>query len=169
MNYLFNSSINGIEESDLILLVGANPRHEATILNARIRKAFKKGKTKIFSIGDPGNLTYDYTILGEGTQTIKDIVEEKHKFNDILDKSKKPIVIIGESALELKSGEYIFEELKSLLIKKNFINEKWNALNILIQNASTVGALDFKIIDKKEKILIFLISYIMVNLKFYIF
>ena len=118
MNYLFNSSINGIEESDLILLVGANPRHEATILNARIRKAFKKGKTKIFSIGDPGNLTYDYTILGEGTQTIKDIVEEKHKFNDILDKSKKPIVIIGESALELKSGEYIFEELKSLLIKK---------------------------------------------------
>ena len=81
-------------------------------------------KTKIFSIGDPGNLTYDYTILGEGTQTIKDIVEEKHKFNDILDKSKKPIVIIGESALELKSGEYIFEELKSLLIKKKIIVRK---------------------------------------------
>ena len=151
MNYLFNSSINGIEESDLILLVGANPRHEATILNARIRKAFKQNKTNIFSIGDPGNLTYDYTILGESTQIIKDIVEEKHKFNDILNKSKKPIIIIGESALELKSGEYIFEELKTFLIKKNFINEKWNALNILIQNASTVGALDLKIIDNKRK------------------
>ena len=150
MNYLFNSSINGIEESDLILLVGASPRHEATMLNARIRKAFKKNKTKIFSIGNPGNQTYDYTILGDDTQIIKDIVEEKHSFNQVLNKSKKPIIIIGESALELKSGGYVFEELKSLLIKKDFINEKWNALNILIQNASTVGALDLGINGNKK-------------------
>ncbi len=150
MNYLFNSSINGIEESDLILLVGASPRHEATMLNARIRKAFKKNKTKIFSIGNPGNQTYDYTILGDDTQIIKDIVEEKHSFNQVLNKSKKPIIIIGESALELKSGGYVFEELKSLLIKKDFINEKWNALNILIQNSSTVGALDLGINGNKK-------------------
>ena len=60
MNYIFNSSINGIEESDLILLVGTNPRLEATILNARIRKAYVQNKVKIYSIGDPVDLTYPY-------------------------------------------------------------------------------------------------------------
>ncbi len=146
MNYLLNTSINGIEEADLILLIGSNPRHEATILNARIRKAFKKNKTQIFSIGYPGDLTYDYKTIGNSTQTIKDIIEEKHKFNEILNKSQKPMIIIGESALELESGGYIFEELKDFLIRKNFINDKWNSLNILIQNASTVGCLDLDIV-----------------------
>ncbi len=150
MNYLFNSSINGIEKSDLILLVGCNPRHEATILNARIRKAFKKNKAEIFSIGNPGDQTYDYKIIGDSTQIIKDIIEEKHDFNKVLNNSKKPIIIIGESALELDSGGYIFEELKNFLSQKKLINDKWNALNILIQNASTVGALDFKIFNEKQ-------------------
>ena len=150
MNYLFNSSINGIEKSDLILLVGCNPRHEATILNARIRKAFKKNKAEIFSIGNPGDQTYDYKIIGDSTQVIKDIIEEKHDFNKVLNNSKKPIIIIGESALELDSGGYIFEELKNFLSQKKLINDKWNALNILIQNASTVGALDLKIFNEKQ-------------------
>ncbi len=149
MNYLFNSSINGIEKSDLILLIGCNPRHEATILNARIRKAFKNKNTQIYSIGDPGEQTYEYKIIGDSTQTIKDIIEEKHEFNKLLNKSKTPLFIIGESSLELESGGYIFEELKNFLQEKKLINEKWNALNILIQNASTVGALDFKIFDSK--------------------
>ena len=150
MNYIFNSSINGIEKSDLILLVGCNPRHEATILNARIRKAFIKNKTPIFSIGDPGDQTYEYKIIGDNTQTIKDIIEEKHEFNKVINDAKKPLIIIGESALELDSGGYIFEELKNFLYQKKLINEKWNALNILIQNASTVGALDLKILNNKK-------------------
>ena len=147
MNYLFNSSINGIEESDLILLIGCNPRQEATILNARIRKAFRNNRTPIFSIGDPGDQTYEYNIIGENTQTIKDFVEEKHEFNKIFNKAKKPLIIIGESALELESGGFIFEELKNFLLQKKLISQKWNALNILIQNASTVGALDLKIFN----------------------
>ena len=150
MNYIFNSSINGIEKSDLILLVGCNPRHEATILNARIRKAFTKNKTPIFSIGDPGDQTYEYKIIGDNTQTIKDIIEEKHEFNKVFNDAKKPLIIIGESALELDSGGYIFEELKNFLNQKKLINEKWNALNILIQNASTVGALDLKILNNEN-------------------
>ena len=60
------------------------------------------------------------------------------------------MIIIGESALELDSGGYIFEELKNFLYQKKLINEKWNALNILIQNASTVGALDLKILNNKN-------------------
>ncbi len=150
MNYLFNSSINGIEKSDLILLVGCNPRHEATILNARIRKAFKNNKTPIFSVGNPGDQTYEYKIIGDNSQTIKDIIEEKHEFNRVFDIAKKPLIIIGESALELNSGGFIFEELKNFLYQKKLISEKWNALNILIQNASTVGALDLKIINKDK-------------------
>ena len=150
MNYLFNSTINGIEKSDLILLIGCNPRHEATILNARIRKSFVKSKTPIFSIGDPGDQTYKYKIIGDNTQTIKDIIEEKHEFNKIFNNAKKPLIIIGESALELDSGEYVFEGLKNFLFQKKLISEKWNALNILIQNASTVGALDLEILNKNR-------------------
>jgi NADH-quinone oxidoreductase subunit G len=151
MNYIFNSSIAGIEESDLILLIGANPRHEATILNARIRKTFAKKNVPIFSIGNPGNLTYDYEIIGNNTDDIKKIISKEHNFSQKLLSSKKPMIIIGESALELKSGKYIFEEFKKFLIKNNFINKNWNALNILIQNASTVGLLDLKILPNEKR------------------
>ena len=152
MNYIFNSSIAGIEDADLILLVGTNPRHEATILNARIRKTFVQKKIPIFSIGNPGDLTYKYKIVGDSTEDIKKIVNRENNFSQKLLSAKKPIIIIGESALELKSGEYIYEELKKFLIKNNLINENWNGLNILLQNASTVGLLDLKILQgKKEK------------------
>ena len=151
VNYIFNSSIKGIEDSDLILLVGTNPRHEATILNARIRKAFTQKKTSIYSIGDPGDLTYDYKIIGDKTDDIKKIITKEHEFSQKLLSAKKPIIIIGESALELNSGKYIFEELKNFLINNNLMNNNWNALNILIQNASTVGLLDLKILpDQKD-------------------
>ncbi len=151
INYIFNSSIIGIEESDLILLIGTNPRHEATILNARIRKTFSQKNIPIFSIGNPGNLTYDYEIIGNKTDDIKKIINKEHNFSQKLLSAKKPIIIIGESALELKSGKYIFEEFKKFLIKNNFINKNWNALNILIQNASTVGLLDLKILSNEKK------------------
>ena len=152
VNYIFNSSIAGIEDADLILLVGTNPRHEASILNARIRKTFVQKKIPIFSIGNPGDLTYEYEIIGDNTEDIKKIVNKEHNFSQKLLSAKKPIIIIGESALELKSGGYIFEEFKEFLRKNNFINENWNGLNILVQNASTVGLLDLKILqDKKEK------------------
>ena len=156
MNYIFNSTIKGIEESDLILLIGTNPRHEATILNARIRKAFAQKKIPIFSIGNPGDLTYDYKIIGNNTDIIKKIINKEHKFSQTLLSAKKPIIIIGESALELKSGKYIFEEFKKFLVKNNLIKTDWNPLNILIQNASTVGLLDLKILaNEKENDFIF--------------
>ena len=150
MNYIFNSSIAGIEDTDLILLVGTNPRHEASILNARIRKTFVQKKIPIFSIGNPGDLTYEYEIIGDSTEDIKKIVNKEHDFSQKLLSAKKPIIIIGESALELKSGGYIFEEFKRFLIKNNLINENWNGLNILVQNASTVGLLDLKILQGKN-------------------
>jgi len=150
INYIFNSSIKGIEESDLIVLVGTNPRHEATILNARIRKAFAQKKIPIYSIGDPGDLTYQYKVIGNKTDDIKKLINKENEISKNILSSKKPIIIIGESALELKCGKYIFEELKNYLINNNFITEEWNALNVLVQNASTVGLLDFKMLSQQE-------------------
>jgi len=156
-NYIFNSSIQNIDESDLILLIGTNPRHEATMVNARIRKAFVKNKVPIYSIGNPGDLTYDYTLLGREVSDIKNIFDEKSEINKKLKSTKKPIFIIGESVLELKNSKYILEKTKDFLIENNFINETWNALNILIQNASTVGAIDlgFYNIDKNNNFIFF--------------
>ncbi|MBA1337410.1 MAG: NADH-quinone oxidoreductase subunit G [Pelagibacterales bacterium] len=150
-NYIFNSSINGIEESDFILLIGTNPRLEATILNARIRKAYSKNKIKIYSIGDPGDLTYPYENIGNDTTTIKEIIAGNHEIYKKIIKSKKPMFIIGESALHELGGKYIFESLKKFLHEKNFINKDWNALNILTQQASRVGALDLGCYSINEK------------------
>ena len=151
MNYIFNSSIKRIEESDLILLIGSNPRQEATMLNARIRKTFVQKKIPIYSIGNPGDLTYKYTVIGNKTDDIKKILNQEGEFSKKLLSSKKPIIIIGESALELKSGEYIFEEIKSFLKKKNLINKDWSAFNFLPQNASTVGLIDLKVLSKENE------------------
>ncbi|MAJ86204.1 MAG: NADH-quinone oxidoreductase subunit G [Candidatus Pelagibacter sp.] len=150
-NYLFNSSIIGVEESDLILIIGSNPRHEATMLNARIRKATTQKFTKVFSFGNPGNLTYDYQVLGDKTDDIKNFIEDRSKFCEIFKKSKKPLVIIGETILELKCGGYIFEGVKEYLITNGFINNDWNALNLLHKNASSVGALDMGLFQNFSK------------------
>jgi len=156
-NYIFNSSIQSIDESDLILLIGVNPRHEATMVNARIRKAFVKNKIPVYSIGNPGDLTYDYTLLGDEVNDLKDIFDEKSEINKKLKCVKKPIFIIGESVLELNNSKYILEKTKDFLIENNFINETWNALNILTQNASTVGAIDlgFYNVDKDNNFIFF--------------
>jgi len=151
MNYIFNSSIQGIEESDLILLIGCNPRHEATMLNARIKKSANQNKVLIYSIGDQNELTYPYKIVGDSSQDIKDLIDNKSNFSKIFLSAKKPLIIIGESALEMKSGKYIFEEIKEFLNKNNYITEKWNALNVLAQNASTVGSIDLDLISYTDE------------------
>ena len=150
INYIFNSSIKGIEESDLILLIGCNPRLEATMVNARIRKTFSQKKIPVYSIGNPGDLTYDYKIVGDNTEDLKNILNKSNSFSAQLLQSKKPIVIIGESALEGEAGKFVFEETKEFLKNNNFITEEWNALNIMIQNASTVGLIDLNMCNTEE-------------------
>jgi len=144
-NYLFNSSLNGIEESDFIFLIGTNPRYEATILNARIRKAYLQNKTKIFSLNDIGDLTYPYNNLNGNTETIKEIVEDRNEISKIIKEAKKPIIILGQSALKSTSARYIFESLKSFLNNNNKLLPEWNSLNIISENASSVGSLDLGI------------------------
>ena len=144
-NYLFNSGINGIEESDFIFLIGSNPRFEATMLNARIRKAYLKNKLKIVSLNNVGDLTYPYECLNGKTEDIKNILEGKNSISKNIINSKKPILILGQSILSCNSGKYIFETIKSFLKKNGKINSEWNAFNIISENASTVGSIDLGI------------------------
>jgi len=150
-NYIFNSTLNGIEESDLIILVGTNPRYEATILNARIRKSYLKNKTDIYSFGDIGDITYPYNVLENNTQIIRDIVQNKNKLSDKIKNAKKPIIIIGQSTLKLRSGKFIFEEFKKFLISNNKINDEWNSLNVLPIHSSTVGSCDLDILNSNDE------------------
>jgi len=149
-NYLFNSSINGIEESDFIFLIGTNPRFEATILNARIRKSYLKNKTEIISLNNIGDLTYPYKKLEGNIDTIKEITNDQHAVSTKIKEAKKPIIIFGQSALESKFGKYIFESLKLYLIKNKKISDDWNSLNTISENASTVGSLDLGIYKTKD-------------------
>ncbi|MDC1155159.1 NADH-quinone oxidoreductase subunit NuoG [Candidatus Pelagibacter sp.] len=152
-NYLFNSTINGIEEADLILLVGTNPRFEATMVNARIRKAYLNNNVKIISLNDVGDLTYPYKFLDGKTQTIKDIAENKNELSkDIID-SKKPMIILGQSFLNTKSANYLFYSFKNFLLKNNKFSDEWNPLNVLSTDASTVGNFDLDVINEKENLI----------------
>ncbi len=148
-NYLFNSTINGIEEADLILLLGTNPRYEATILNARIRKSYLNNNTKIVSLNDCGDLTYPYESLDGQTKTIKEIIEDAHILSKEIESAKKPMIIIGESLLRLENSKYLFDNLKDFLNKKNKFSDDWNPLNILSCDAATVGNFDLGVLNNK--------------------
>ena len=152
-NYLFNSSINGIEESDLILLVGTNPRFEATIVNARIRKAYLNNNTEIISLNDVGDLTYNYKSLDGATQTLKDIIDNKNDVSKKILDAKKPMVILGDSFLNTKFANILFYSLKDFLFKNNKYTDQWNPLNILATDAATVGNLDLDIINEKDDLI----------------
>ncbi len=151
-NYLFNSKINGIEEADLILLIGTNPRYEATMLNARIRKAYLNNNVKIVSLNNVGDLTYPYQSLDGKSKTIKDIIENKNDLSNHIQNSKKPIIIFGESFLNLKSAKFLFNGFKEFLIKNNKFSGDWIPLNLLSADAATVGNFDLDIIDETDNI-----------------
>ena len=155
-NYLFNSTINGVEESDFIFLIGTNPRYEATILNARIRKSYVQNKTKIISLNNVGDLTYPYEFLDGKINNIKEISEDSHKVSKLIKEAKKPLIVFGQSAFKSKSAKYIFEAMKNFLNKNNKISNEWNSLNVISDNASTVGSLDlglYKTTDGSNKVL----------------
>ena len=152
-NYLFNSTINGIEESDLILLIGTNPRYEATILNARIRKSYLNNNTKIISLNDLDDLTYPYESLDSKTQSIKDIFVGNHEISKKIIDAKKPIIILGESILKSSSSKFLFNKVKEFLFKNNKITEKWNSFNVLSCDAASVGNYDLGVINEKKNLL----------------
>ncbi|MBI4047956.1 MAG: molybdopterin-dependent oxidoreductase, partial [Devosia nanyangense] len=97
--YIFNPTIAGIEEADAILIIGSNPRREAAVLNARIRKNWRTKGSPIAVIGEQADLTYPYEYLGEGFETLADLAAGKGAFAEVLKKATKPLIIVGEGAV----------------------------------------------------------------------
>lgn len=149
-NYLFNTSIAGIEESDLCLLVGVNPRIEASMINARIRKRWTQGNYKVFSIGNlQDDLTYPYVNLGHDSKTLEDIISGKSQIVSDLKNAKKPMIIVGYGALDNADGKAILDLCSKIITKYGFSKEDWNGFNILHTDASMVAALDLGFVPGK--------------------
>ena len=151
-NYIFNPSINGIEESDLIILVGSNPRYEATMLNARIRKAYLKNNVEILSFSDLGDLTYPYKTISNKVSDLDSITNSENEIYKKINLSKKPILIIGESFFKLQSAKILFSKLKNLLNSLGKINNNWNALGVISNDASTVGAYELDLVSSNDSV-----------------
>ena len=103
-SYLFNTTIEGIERADAILLVGVNPRLEAAVLNVRLRKRWRQGNAAVGLIGERVDLSYPYEYLGAGAQTLKDLGDGKHSFAATLRDAKHPLVIVGAAAAARLDG-----------------------------------------------------------------
>jgi len=141
-SYIFNPTIAGIEQADALLIVGANPRKEAAVLNARIRKAWRGGNLKIGVIGEKADLTYRYDHLGAGTDTLADVIGGKHSFAEVLKNAKNPIVLVGAGATSRADGAAVLAQAAKLASDIGAIKDGWNGFAVLHSAASTVGALD---------------------------
>jgi NADH-quinone oxidoreductase subunit G len=142
-NYLFNSTIQNIENADAILLIGCNPRHEATMVNARLRKAATNNHCKIALIGEAVDLTYSYTHLGDTASTLCDLIKGSHSFLDILKNAKKPMVILGTSC-------FMQNQLGMLNLVNKLFQEYACQVNILHTAAARVGGLDVGFVPKEN-------------------
>lgn len=139
-NYRFNSSICGVEEADAILLIATNPRLEAAVLNARIRKQWLRSDLEVGLVGEDFASTFDYEKLGTGAGDLKKVFSGP--FGKKLQSAKKPMIIIGSAAAEHPDAKSIFESVGSFVVKNkaNFLTPEWNGYNVLQRTASRTGA-----------------------------
>ncbi|MBW8300080.1 MAG: NADH-quinone oxidoreductase subunit NuoG [Hydrogenophaga sp.] len=141
-SYLFNSTIEGIESADAILIVGANPRYEAAVLNARIRKAWRRSGLPIGVIGEGGEMRYPYEYLGAGTESLADLLSGKNGFVEKLKAAKNPLIIVGQGALAGAEGLAVLGNAAKLANAVGAVSEEWNGFAVLHTAASRVGGLD---------------------------
>ncbi|MGE0595184.1 MAG: NADH-quinone oxidoreductase subunit NuoG [Hyphomonadaceae bacterium] len=122
-SYLFNATIAGLDEADAILLVATNPRLEAPVLNARIRKAWLRG-ARVGMIGAADDLTYP---------------TERASFDraDVLKDAQKPVVIVGAGA-----SPAVMRKAGALAQRAGAVREGWNGFSVLHTAAARVGGLD---------------------------
>ena len=146
--WLFNSGIAGIEQADAILLVGTDLRHEASLINARIRKSWLRGAVSVGVIGEATDLTYDYTHLGVGPKALKDF--KKNAFRDVLKNAKKPAVLVGMGALSGEDGAAVLKEVADIADQCGAVTADWNGFNIVHTAAGRVAGLDLGFVPVGE-------------------
>lgn len=141
-NYAFNSKIAGVEEADVILLVGTNPRWEAAVLNARIRKQWLRSDLEVGLVGQDFESTFDYEGLGTNANDLKSALGGA--FGEKLKSAKKPMIIVGSGAVEHEDAKAIYETVGSFVEKNkaNFQTPEWNGYNVLQRAASRTGAFE---------------------------
>src|ERR1700726_4951585 len=140
--YIFNPGIAGIEQADALLIVGSNPRKEAAVLNARIRKRWRGGQLKIGVVGAKADLTYAYDYLGAGTDSLSDLAAGKHSFADVLKGARNPILLVGTGATARHDGSAVLALAAKLALDFGAVKPDWNGFAVLHDTASRVGALD---------------------------
>ena len=148
-SYLFNTTIAGLEAADAILLIGTNPRWEAPVLNARIRKTWLNGDLKVGNVGDAFDLTYPVEQLGANVNVLEQLAGGTHPFAKVLSAAKRPMLILGQGALARADGLAILKLAVKIAASTGMIGPKgavgeggWNGFNVLHGAASRVGALD---------------------------
>ena len=141
-SYIFNPTIDGIEDADAVLIIGSNPRFEASVLNARIRKRWRMGDLPVGVIGDVGDLRYDYEMLGAGTDTLSQLATGGIKFLSVLKKAKRPLIIVGQGALSRTDGAAILSLAAKIAANVGAVSDEWNGFAVLHTAAARVGGLD---------------------------
>jgi NADH-quinone oxidoreductase subunit G len=143
-SYLFNSTIAGVDKADAVLLIGTNPRAEAAVLNARMRKVWLQGRAKIALIGPSADLTYPYEWLGDSLKALDGVIEGRGPVLPMLRNASHPLIILGQSALVHPAGEAVLFKAAHLAaaIMEGKDASTWNPLNILHATAAQAGGLD---------------------------
>ncbi|MBN9067101.1 MAG: NADH-quinone oxidoreductase subunit G, partial [Rhizobiales bacterium] len=144
--YIFNPTIAGIEQADALLLIGSNPRFEASVLNARIRKRWRLGDFPIGAVGDIGDPRYDYEALGSGPDSLKQLLDGKSKFVSALKKAQRPLIIVGQGALARPDGSAVLGLAAKLAVDLKAVREDWNGFAVLHNAAARVGGLDIGLV-----------------------
>ena len=138
--YLFNATIAGIDKADAILLIGSNPRREAAVLNARIRKRWRAGSLPVGLIGEKADLTYSYDYLGAGPESLANLGSSK--FAEVLKQAQHPLIIVGAGALARKDGAAVAALAAKTALEFGAVKDGWNGCCVLQSAASRVGGLD---------------------------
>ncbi len=140
--YLFNSSVAGIDETDTLLIIGSNPRIEAAVLNARIRRNWLSSSMPIGVVGPKIDLTYDADFLGECPSILEMLADGTHKFSAKLKKAKRPMIIIGMGAVARADGAAMLGKSRQIAEACGVVTNGWNGFNMLHTAAARVGGLD---------------------------
>ena len=141
-SYLFNSTVQGIEEADALLLIGCNPRWESPVLNARIRKRWLTGGLQVGAIGERHDLGYRYDHLGEGGQTLRGVAAGRNRFCAALKNAARPMLVVGAGALSRPDGAAVLAATQRIAELNGLVRDDWNGFNVLNRAASRVGGLD---------------------------